>query len=413
MTEPTMYVGKYEIKERLGSGAFATVWLAHDPALRVDVAIKVLATNWCGDEEVEGRFLQEARILFQLNDPRIIKVYTTGEHTDGCPFFVMDHADRGNLQQRLEARARENEPYDIREALLLSREIAEGLRVIHAAGIVHRDLKPSNVLFRSDTSDPNKEQMMLGDFGIARELDAESRNTIVAGSPYYMAPEQAEEATAATVDQRADIYSAAVILHELLTGRVPYPFSTMSEIRRAQLAGERIPLDQLRANIPATVIWLVEQGMQLDPADRYPSVDAWISALDTALAGLSDAPAAGAFDAAAIPTQPAETIVPAAAGAAIGAMHHADAAQTLQDPLAIAPGPAIEGPVERVEAAAPAPPAAPPAGQVAVPAAAGEPPRKRRALRALLFLLVVLVLAAAIAVGVAWWYDDWSYITNW
>ena len=116
----------------------------------------------------------------------------------------------------------------------LSREIAACLAVLHRAGIVHRDLKPSNVLYRSDDEYPSGERMLLGDLGIARTADAGPHSTIIAGSPYYMAPEQAEEETARDVDQRADIYSAAVILYELLTGRVPYPYATISEIRRAQ-----------------------------------------------------------------------------------------------------------------------------------------------------------------------------------
>ncbi|RIK46718.1 MAG: hypothetical protein DCC58_02250 [Chloroflexi bacterium] len=286
VTRGLQRIGKYQVERRLGSGSFATVWLAYDPDLDARVAIKILANNWADDAEVKRRFQQEARMLFRLSDPRVVKVYTTGEHDDGCPYFVMDYADRGALEQRIVARQGANSAFSVQEALAISKDIAECVAVIHRAGIVHRDLKPSNVLFISDPTQPAGERMLLGDFGIARSLEGGSRSTIVAGSPYYMAPEQAEEATARHADHRADIYACAVILYELLAGQVPYPFATISEIRRAQETGQRTPLRALRANLPASLERVVDRGMQVDPAQRYPNMDAWTSALEAELAAL-------------------------------------------------------------------------------------------------------------------------------
>ncbi|RIK46717.1 MAG: hypothetical protein DCC58_02245 [Chloroflexi bacterium] len=290
MTRGSQRIGRYQVERRLGSGTFATVWLAYDPDLDTRVAVKVLGLNWSADDDVKRRFLQEARMLFRINDPRVIRVYTTGEDDNGCPYFVMDYVDRGSLEERITARSSSGQPFTPVEALATVREIADCLSVVHRVGIVHRDLKPSNALYRSDPSSPTGERLLLGDFGIARALEAGFKSTIVAGSPYYMAPEQAEETTAGLVDQRADIYAGSVILYELLSGQVPYPFRTISEIRRAQDAGQLVPLGQRRAGLPSTVLDVVERGLRVDPRDRYANVEAWIAALDSASAALVDTP---------------------------------------------------------------------------------------------------------------------------
>jgi serine/threonine protein kinase len=400
MTENQRTIGKYQIQQRLGSGGFATVWLCLDPVLDAQVAVKVLGDIWCTDADVEARFLQEARLLFKLNDPRVVKVHTTGEREDGCPYFVMDYADRGNLQERMDARREANQPYAVEEALRLSRDIADCLTVVHAAGIVHRDLKPSNVLYHSDDAAANGERMMLGDFGVARPLDAASANTIVTGSPYYMAPEQADEATAASVDQRADIYSAAVILYELLGGRVPYPFSTVSEIRRAQETDQRIPLAQLRANVPATVAWLVDQGLRTNRAERISSAEAWITALDTAIAGLADtsSPNPVAVDI----TAGGDTINIANGGGPV--VVPTSAPET--DGAGTRTGNAV--------AADPVPaPAAPELSQQPIqPPLTPAPSRKRRWVRRLLWLIVIILLIA-VAAAVASYLTGWPSDINW
>ena len=166
-------IGPYRVERVLGTGAFATVWLAHDEGLDAHIAIKVLADNWALDEEVRRRFTDEARILWRAASDHIVRVHTIGELEDGRPYFAMDYADRGSLAERMAARASEGRPYSVDEAVRTSVDIADGLAVAHALGIVHRDLKPANVLYQSVGQHHGgdvEERPVLADFGIARSL---------------------------------------------------------------------------------------------------------------------------------------------------------------------------------------------------------------------------------------------------
>ncbi|MCZ7526887.1 MAG: serine/threonine protein kinase [Acidimicrobiia bacterium] len=215
-------IGHHRVERLLGHGAFSTVWLAYDEGLDAFVAIKVLADNWSRDEDVRHRFLEEARILRRAASDHIVPVHAVDELPDGRPYFVMSFADRGTLADRMAERAAARRPFTIDEAVGISLEIAEGLQEAHALGIVHRDLKPANVMIqsiRSRLGTEHDERYLLADFGMAKSLARSRGPTISTGTPHYMAPEQAE----GRVDERSDLYSAAVILYELLAGRVPYP----------------------------------------------------------------------------------------------------------------------------------------------------------------------------------------------
>ena len=188
-------LGRYRAERRLGTGAFATVWLAHDDALEAQVAIKVLADNWAHDDDIRRRFMEEARILWRLDSDRIVRVHAVDTLEDGRPYFVMDYADLGSLADRMRSRVDAGEPYSVAEALAIAIEVAEGLTVAHSLDIVHRDLKPSNILYRTvaaHTGEARTERMVLADFGIARSMEGTVATTIAAGTPHYMAPEQAE-----------------------------------------------------------------------------------------------------------------------------------------------------------------------------------------------------------------------------
>jgi serine/threonine protein kinase len=183
-------IGRYRVERMLGTGAFATVWLATDELLDASVAIKVLAENWSHDDDIRRRFTEEARILWRLDSEHVVRVHTVDHMDDGRPYFVMDHADAGNLEARMRARKDEARPYTVDEAVAMSTAIADGLSAAHRQGVVHRDLKPSNVLFRTGSTG---ERVLLADFGIARSLEAaRGPTTISAGTPHYMAPEQSQ-----------------------------------------------------------------------------------------------------------------------------------------------------------------------------------------------------------------------------
>ncbi len=143
------YIGRYRADRVIGSGAFATVWLAEDETLAAPVAIKVLAENWAHDDEVRERFLEEARILWRADSDHIVRIHNVDQLPDGRPYFVMDLADRGTLHERMRERIQAGGRYTIDESIAISLAIADGLKVAHALGIVHRDLKPANIMFQS------------------------------------------------------------------------------------------------------------------------------------------------------------------------------------------------------------------------------------------------------------------------
>jgi eukaryotic-like serine/threonine-protein kinase len=291
-------LGRFLIIRPLGSGSFATVWLAQDPDLEAEVAIKVLADNWSQNDDARRRFQQEARALRSLDSDRIVRVYDVGVLPDDRPYMVMEFADLGTLEDRMRERFEAGRMYTIGEAVAISLELADCLADAHDRGIVHRDLKPSNVMFRSVPKERLErmrregrpvwhERMLLGDFGIARKLETVLGPTVVVGSPHYMAPEQSDLATTTAVDQRADIYSAAVLLYELLAGKVPFPYDSITQVLRAQLEAGPPPVWDVRSDVPSRLASVLHQGLASDPDWRFPTAGAWREAL---LAAFDSAP---------------------------------------------------------------------------------------------------------------------------
>ncbi|WP_344832767.1 serine/threonine-protein kinase [Actinocorallia longicatena] len=209
-------VGRYRIDRVLGQGAFASVWLGLDDDLNDRVAIKVLSGSLLDDLDVRNRFLEEARILRRADSERLVRVHEFGELPDGRPYFVMSHADRGSLADRMAGR-----PLPVTEALGLIEEIARGVEVINELGVIHRDLKPSNILFQT-TKDGQGERCLIADLGLAKALaHASGAFTLPVGTPGYMSPEQAR--FGGGLDVRADVYGIGALSYHLLTGRPPGP----------------------------------------------------------------------------------------------------------------------------------------------------------------------------------------------
>ncbi|GAB3670227.1 hypothetical protein GCM10027589_38690 [Actinocorallia lasiicapitis] len=209
-------VGRYRIDRVLGQGAFASVWLGLDDELNDKVAIKVLSGSLLDDLDVRNRFLEEARILRRADSERLVRVHEFGELPDGRPYFVMSHADRGSLADRMSGR-----PLPVSEALALIEEISRGVEVINELGVIHRDLKPSNILFRT-TKDGGGERLLIADLGLAKALaHASGAFTLPVGTPGYMSPEQAR--FGGGLDVRADVYGVGALSYHLLTGRPPGP----------------------------------------------------------------------------------------------------------------------------------------------------------------------------------------------
>ncbi|MET8067695.1 protein kinase [Micromonospora sp. NPDC005686] len=254
------WIGAYRVERLLGTGSFATVWLAYDPALAGRVAVKVLAENWSHDLRVRERFLDEARLLRRLDHDRLVRVHAVGELPDGRPYAVLAWADGGSLRDRL-ARG----PLPVAEALAVLDGIAAGVAVLHRHRVVHRDLTPSNVLFHSG---PDGERVLIADLGLAKALAVASGLTARAGTPGYMAPEQDDPL--AVVDTRADVFGLGRLGLRLL-GRAGPPGGP---------AGSR-----LRPGVPAAVDGVLRTATAVRPADRHPDADAFRRALRRAVAG--------------------------------------------------------------------------------------------------------------------------------
>ncbi|MFI6330419.1 protein kinase [Micromonospora chersina] len=260
MTAPTR-IGAYRVERLLGTGSFATVWLAYDPVLDGRVAIKVLAENWSHDLRVRERFLDEARLLRRLDHDRLVRVHTVGELPDGRPYAVLAWADGGSLRDRL-ARG----PLAAAEAVTLLDEIAAGVAVLHRHGVVHRDLAPGNILFRSGAG---AERVLIADLGLAKALAAASGLTARAGTPGYMAPEQDDPL--AVVDTRADVFGLGRLGLRLLAEE------ESAGAREDGRAGRALP--RLRAGVPPGVAAVLHTATAARPADRYPDAAAFRAAL--------------------------------------------------------------------------------------------------------------------------------------
>jgi serine/threonine protein kinase len=260
---PLIQIGSYRIERLLGIGSFATVWLGFDPALGARVAIKVLADNWSHDLRVHERFLDEGRLLWRLDHPRLVRVLSVGELTDGRPYLVMAWAEGGSLRDRLAAG-----PMPVGRSLALLREIAAGAAVLHDNDIVHRDLTPGNVLFRlprheHEPDEFGADEVLIADLGLAKALAAASGLTARAGTPGFMAPEQDDPL--AVVDTRTDVFGLGRLGVALLctAGRPPAPAP-------------------LRAGVPAKVADVLRKATAHEATDRYPDAAAFAVALDHA-----------------------------------------------------------------------------------------------------------------------------------
>ncbi|MCD4523933.1 serine/threonine-protein kinase [Nocardioides sp. cx-173] len=261
-------IGRYVVRRRIGAGGFATVWLAYDEQLDSPVAVKVLADNWTEDSHVRQRFLEEGRYLRRVESPHVVTVYDAGALDDGRPYLVMTYADQGTLADRLEI-----EGLTTRQALEVVRQVALGLQALHDRGILHRDVKPANVLFRTADRDI---RAMVGDLGLGKALDMSSRLTMVAGTPSFVAPEQAQ---AEPLDARADQYSLGVLTYVLLAGRPPY---THADLTAAASPGPPPPLSTPERPVPAEAEAVVARALARDREDRFGSVAEYAAALAAA-----------------------------------------------------------------------------------------------------------------------------------
>jgi len=269
MVAPGELVGRYRIRHRIGAGAFATVWLGYDEDLEVAVAVKVLADNWAGEADVRERFLAEAGFMRRISDERVIRVYDIGTLPDGRPYFVMDLANGGSLAARV---ANGCNP---QEAVLLGAEAARAVQVLHDYGVLHRDVTPGNLLVQHEPD--GSQRVVITDLGMAKEIAESSGLTLAAGTPAYMAPEQANGLGG--FDARADVYALAAVVYALLTGEPPFTGSTLQAVlSRAETVRPARLADRL--GTPPALDDLLRRSLAFEPVDRPATAAAFAIELD-------------------------------------------------------------------------------------------------------------------------------------
>jgi len=259
-------LGRYLLADRLGAGAFATVWKAYDAELDTDVAVKVLADNWASNADVRERFLAEARLLRRISSPRVVRVHDVGVQDDR-PYFVMDYVRGGTLAERIGHCLPA-------EALQLAAEAGYAVHVLHGAGVLHRDIKPSNLLLDSDRTPP---AVLVADLGSAKQLADASGLTVTTGTPAYMAPEQAFQTGG--FDTRADVYALGVVTFELLTGQKPFGSGGRTTLMTGQPSTSAPPAIPAALAVPNGIDALLRAAMSVAPRDRPPTAKAFADAL--------------------------------------------------------------------------------------------------------------------------------------
>ncbi|WP_425619101.1 protein kinase [Anatilimnocola sp. NA78] len=278
-------LGHYEVLQVLGRGGFGVVLRAYDDKLQRVVAIKVMAPQIAVTSPARKRFLREARASAAARHEHVVQIYEVGEQP--LPYLVMEFIPGETLQQYLDRTG----PLDLADTLRIGRQIAEGLSAAHASGLIHRDIKPGNILLEVGSSPgvPGQHRVKITDFGLARAADDASltQSGVIAGTPLYMAPEQA---LGQPLDPRADLFSLGSVLYQMVAGHPPFRASTT--VAALKRVAEDTPRP-IREIIPETPHWLCEFIAKLhakNPAQRYQSaqeVAAVLAAREAQLRGAS------------------------------------------------------------------------------------------------------------------------------
>jgi serine/threonine protein kinase len=259
-----LIAGRYELSTVIGQGGMGQVWTAYDRRLDRRVAVKLLRPDKAagGEDgaELRQRFDRECRVTAQVDHPGLVTVHDAGSDGDEL-YLVMQYVEGADLGDHLA----EHDPYPWPWAAAVAAQLCAVLSAVHAVPIVHRDLKPRNVMVRPDGT------VTVLDLGVASVMDTDTTRLTHTGSPIgspaYMAPEQA---MGGTVGPRTDLYALGVLLHELLSGHVPFAGSTALGVLHRHLYEAPVPLRQLRPEVPEPLESLVLRLLAKDPQHRPP-----------------------------------------------------------------------------------------------------------------------------------------------
>lgn len=255
----------YRFVRLIGEGGMSKVYLAERTEDNHSLVLKIVDLSTVQDEKLLHRFIQEAELIAELNTPFVVKIYEYGL-TNSYGFIAMEFFPRGDLKQRMELKLSPEIVFNYMT------HISYGLEAIHQIGVVHRDLKPANIMFRGDDS------LGIADFGISKKIQGgESVTTVgqIIGTPHYLSPEQGE---GITIDYRSDIYSAGVMLYELLTNEKPYTAMTPAALIYQHVHAD---IPELPENL-AKYQEIINRTMAKEPRDRYQTARELIEVLEAA-----------------------------------------------------------------------------------------------------------------------------------
>ena len=272
--------GQFQILQKIGSGGMGAVYKAAQPAMNRMVAVKILHPKLTNRKDLVSRFRREARAMSHLEHPNTVKVFVYGELDDGSLYIVMEYLEGRNLNQVV----RKEGPLAIERAAPILIQVCGALQEAHLQGIIHRDLKPENIFL--STNGGLRDYPKVLDFGLAKVTERELRpgsimltqEGMVFGTPEFMSPEQAQ---GKVLDARSDIYSLAVILYEVLTGKLPFDAKTPMEYIQAHVTKTPIALDDRipGKRFPNGLGAVLLRALEKTADKRYPSAAAFAQAL--------------------------------------------------------------------------------------------------------------------------------------
>ncbi|MFE7413108.1 protein kinase domain-containing protein [Streptomyces laurentii] len=264
--------GRYQLRDLLGEGGMASVYLAYDSALDRQVAIKTLHTELGREQSFRERFRREAQAVAKLSHTNIVSVFDTGEDAlDGAlmPYIVMEYVEGQPLGSVLAADVRQFGAMPADKALKVTADVLAALDTSHEMGLVHRDIKPGNVMMTK------RGVVKVMDFGIARAMQSGvtsmTQTGMVVGTPQYLSPEQA---LGRAVDARSDLYSVGIMLFQLLTGRLPFDADSPLAIAYAHVQEEPVAPSTVNRSVSPAMDALVSRALKKNPNERFPSASA-------------------------------------------------------------------------------------------------------------------------------------------